>query len=229
MRTLFSLFLLLLIAVGLGFLVQKDPGYVVIGYNHWTAATSLWVAVCIIVLTFFVLYLIVRIFKNIFAIPEYFSHRRFILNLQRYQKYTSQGIADLSVGNYRAAEKLFAKLSRKNKNYTTYLLAAQAAQAQHAYDRRDQYLKSAFSFAKNDTFAVSLVQGIYYIQSEQYDESLAILKQLYKKEPKNPLLLGALKMLYFKNHDWQSLQLILPQLKKQKLISKDELAHIVTH
>ncbi|MDP1574543.1 MAG: heme biosynthesis HemY N-terminal domain-containing protein [Coxiellaceae bacterium] len=229
MRTLFSLFFLLLIAVGLGFLVQKDPGYVVIGYNHWTAATSLWVAVSIIALTFFILYLVVTVLKNIFSIPEYFSHRRFILNLQRYQKYISQGIADLSVGNDRAAEKLFIKLVRKNKHYTTYLLAAQAAQAQQAYDRRDQYLKHAFQLAGNNTFAVSLVQGVYYLQAEQYDESLVILKQLYKQEPKNSLLLKALKALYFKNRDWQSLQLILPQLKKQKLISKEELGQIVTH
>jgi HemY protein len=226
MRTLFFLFVLLFISVVLGFLIHQDPGYVVIGYHQWTIATSLWVAVGIIILTFFVLYFVVRVIKNIFSIPNYFSRRRVVVNLQRYQKYMTQGIEDLAVGNYRAAEKIFLKLLRKNNHYTIYLLAAQAAQAERAFDRRDNYFKSAFQCAKDNTFAVLLAQGLYYLQSEQYDESLIILKKLYKTEPKNTLLLSALKALYFKNQDWQSLQLILPQLKKQKLVSKDELTRI---
>lgn len=227
MRTLFFLFLLLLIAVGLGFLIHQDPGYIVIGYNHLTIATSLWIGVAILIFAFFVLYFVIRVLKNIFSIPEYFSHRRFVLNLQRYQKYMSQGVAALAIGNYRGAEKVFLKLSRKNSDFAVYLLAAKAAQAQQAYERRDYYFKNALQLAKKEEiFAVSLTQGLYYLESDQYDEALQTLKPLYKIQPKNALLLNALKILYFKNQDWQSLELILQGLKKFKLISKDELLRL---
>lgn len=223
MRTLLFLFLLLLLGVGLSFLIHQDPGYVVIGYNHTTIASSLWVALAIIVVVFVASYFVVRLLKNIFSIPEYFSHRRVKLNLQRYQKYMIREIVHDAVGDYRAAEKAMVKLLKKNQHYTVYLLAAKAAQQQKAYDRRDAYLKSAFQVAKDDTFTVSLTQGLLYFDAEQYDEALVTLKPLYKNAPKNALLLKALKELYFKHHDWESLKLILPQLKKQGLISKEEL------
>lgn len=223
MRTLLFLFFLLLLGVGLSFLIHQDPGYVVIGYHRTTVATSLWIALAIMVVAFFIIYFIVRLLKNIFAIPDYLSHRRVRLNLQRYQKYITRAIVADSVGNYARAEKAIIKLLKKNNDYTIHLLAAKAAQQQKAYDRRDAYLKSALQAAKDDTFAVSLTQGLLYLDSEQYDEALVTLKPLYKTAPKNTLLLKALKKLYMIHHDWASLNLILPQLKKQGLISKDEL------
>lgn len=226
MRTLFFLFLILLVAVGLGFLIHQDPGYIVIAYQQWTIATSIWIGLVIVLIAFLVLYFVVRLFKNIVSIPRLLARRRQFLNLQGYQKYMTQGVLALAIGDFKKAEKYFVKVIGKNNSYANYLLAAQAAQGQKAFDRRDNYLKTAFQLAKDNTFAVSLVQGLYCLHSDQWDEALVSLKVAYKEEPKNTMLLNALKMIYFKKRDWQSMQLILSQLKKQKLISKDELSVI---
>src|SRR3990167_695577 len=215
MRTLFFTFLLLLIAIGLGFLIHQDPGYVVIAYKDWTIATSIWIAAAILLITFFILYFLLRTIKNITSIPSALRRRRQFINAQKYQKFMTLGVIALAIGDFKKAEKCFLKVIAKDENYANYLLAAQAAQGLREIDRRDHYLKTAFQLAKDDTFAVSLVQGIYYLQSDQFDEALVILKQIYKDQPKNPVLLRALKAIYFKIHDWQSLKLILPQLKKQ--------------
>lgn len=229
MRTLICLFILLLIAVGIGYLIQQDPGYMIVGYHHWTIAMSVWVGLFLILVAFVVIYFLVRLFQNIKHIPNYFAKRRVLLNLQRYQKYTTTGIADLAMGNFRQAEKKFVKLVRKNPQYTTYLLAAQAAQLQQAYARRDEYFKQALHLSKDDAFTISLTQALYNLQADQTDEALVLLKQLYKTDPKNHLLLNGLKTIYFKRQDWQSLQMILPELKKQKLISADESKRILSH
>lgn len=223
MKKLFFTFLVLLVAIGLGFLIHKDPGYVMVSYQNWVISTSIWVGAITLIVAFFVLYFLIRLIKNIFSIPALLRRRKLFRNAQKYQKYMTQGIAELVVGDFKTAEKYFLKVTQLNNSYVNYLLAAQAAQAQNAIDRRDHYLQLAFQFGKEANFAISLTQAQFFMKSDQWDSALIILKSLHQQAPKNPLILSALKMIYLKTHEWEPLKLLIPQLKKQQLISSEEL------
>ncbi|OGT42122.1 MAG: hypothetical protein A3F13_04090 [Gammaproteobacteria bacterium RIFCSPHIGHO2_12_FULL_40_19] len=226
MKKLFFIFIILLVAIGLGFLIHKDPGYVIVSYQNWVISTSIWVGAITVIIAFFILYFVIRIFKNIFSIPKMLRRRKLFRDAQKYQKYMNQGIADMVVGDFKSAEKYLIKVTQLNNAYVNFLLLAQAAQAQNAIDRRDHYLQQAFQFGQDATFAISLTQAQFFMKSDQWDAALIIFKSLHQQDPKNPLILSALKIIYLKTHEWEPLKLLIPQLKRQKLISAEELNQI---
>ncbi|OGT44951.1 MAG: hypothetical protein A3E82_01850 [Gammaproteobacteria bacterium RIFCSPHIGHO2_12_FULL_38_11] len=229
MKKLFFLFIFILAAIAVGLLIHQAPGIVMVTYQHWVMTTNIWVAFACLSISFFVFYFLIRLIKNICAIPAFFARRRDTADAEKYRKYLAQSIIAITTGDYRNAEKTILKAGMQyDTAYINYLIAAQAAHAQHAFDRRDDYLEKALSCGKNEAFAITLTQAQFFLQAEQWDDALLILKSLFKQAPQNKIILAALKTIYFKNHDWQSLQLLLPYLKKQALISSDELKLITT-
>lgn len=224
MQKLFFLFLLLLAIVGLSYLMHQDPGVTMISYQHWMIATSIWTAAGCVFIAFFIFYFFIRLISNIFSLPAWLARRRKNNNAEKYRKYLSQSVIAIASGDYKKAEKAALKAGTEyDTAYTNYLIAAQAAQAQQAFDRRDAYLEKALECGKEEAFAISLTQAQFFLQSNQYDDALFILKRLYKEAPKNALVLNALKIIYLKNKDTESLKLIMPQLKKLKLIADNEI------
>ena len=223
MKKLFFIVVLLCMVFGLIWLAHVDPGYAVISFNHWMISTSAFVAVVTLVIAFVVLYILIRLLKNIFAIPRKISRHKKLSDALHFQENISRGILMMSAGDFHQAEKYFSKLANKTNSCANYLLAAQAAQSQQAFDRRDLYLERAKLGDSQAEFAVSLLQAQFYLQANQLDDALLILKHLYKQDEKNPAILNALKTIYLKTHAQESLRLILPQLKKLKLISSEEM------
>lgn len=224
MKIIFFIFFILLVAIGLGFLVHQDPGLIMVTYDHWMVATSIWVGIATLIIAFCVLYFFVRLFKNIAAIPKKLSRRSALSHAQKYQLYMTQAISALNIGEFKRAEKYFSKAGNDTSSYVAYLSAAKAAQRQNQLSKRDAYIQKALSICNNDAkFVIALTQARLYLESEQWDEALPIFKTLYRQAPHNIFILTALKTIYTKTHDLPSLNFILPQLKKQKLISKEEL------
>lgn len=113
MKILFSLFVVLLFAIGVGFLIHEDPGYVMVSYQHWVIATSIWVAIAMLFLAFFVFYFLMRMITNIFLIPKALARRRKFLNEEKYRKYMMLGLSELGNHNNEKAEKYFLKLKKQ--------------------------------------------------------------------------------------------------------------------
>ncbi|MCX7120419.1 MAG: hypothetical protein NTZ67_01375 [Gammaproteobacteria bacterium] len=229
MKKLFFIFLFILAAIATGLSIHQSPGIVMVSYQHWLVSTNIWVAFACIIIAFFVFYFLIRLIKNICAIPAFFSRRKNIADAEKYRQYIARAIMSIATGDYKEAEKSALKAGvQYDTAYVNYLIAAQAAQTQLAFDRRDAYLEKALLCGKSEKFAITLTQAQFLLQSEQWDDALLIFKSLFKQEPRNKIILMALKTIYFKNHDWQSLQLLLPYLKKQTLISTDELNLVKT-
>lgn len=230
MKKIFFAFLVLLGAIGLGFLIHQDPGYVMISYQQWIIATNIWVAVATLILAFFILYFFVRLLKNIFGLPEFFARRKQKRYAKKYQLHVAAGLIDMALGKCDHAEKHFEKMIRYTaaNDVSGYLLAAKAAHDEKQFAKRDGYLQKALLINPDAHFAIELSQARFYLASDQLDDALLLLKKLYQQEPKNALILSALKTIYLKSHDTQSLHTILPQLKKQKLISLAEMSTNLT-
>src|SRR5690606_169297 len=92
-------------------------------------------------------------------------------------------------------------------------------------DRRDDYLRLAHQTAKGIDIAVGLTKARLQFQSEQWEECLATLMVLKKnaKTPSYPYVIKMLSQVYVQVQDWDSLLELLPELKKRKVVSADEL------
>ena len=62
MRFIFFV-VVLIFAVWLGLHIQSDPGYALFSYGHWTIELPLWLTIVILVLLFFLIHWLLRLFQ----------------------------------------------------------------------------------------------------------------------------------------------------------------------
>ena len=70
MRLLLAFFLILLAAVAIALLAYQDPGYVLIGRGHTTMEMSLSLFTTLVIISFTLLYLLIRIVLRTWHMPE---------------------------------------------------------------------------------------------------------------------------------------------------------------
>ncbi|WP_423063205.1 heme biosynthesis protein HemY [Candidiatus Paracoxiella cheracis] len=224
MRYLIFGFILLLLAIWLGLEMSRGAGYVLIAYRHWTLETSLWVAVVSLIIIFLVLYFIFRTIGRTTRISKNIRRWKRMRRLRKARQLTNQGLCELAEGDWQPAEQTLIKAAQITKSpLINYLAAARAAQAQQAYERRDDYLRKAHMTTKGSGIAVGLTQAQLQISSKQWEQALATLTHLNRTNPRHSYTLKLLEIVYQQLQDWEQLQKLLPSLRKYKVLSTHEL------
>ncbi|GEM_PF-5793032 len=142
MKKIFFILLFLAAIAAVIFYAHKDPGYVMISFQHWIVATSVWVAIATLVVAFFVIYFLLRTFHFFTSLPAVLRQRKKISRAKKFQSYLSQAIIERLMGNHKKAEKYFVKAANVSEDPASmYLLAAQSANVIHAIERREKYLE----------------------------------------------------------------------------------------
>ncbi|MCG8426031.1 MAG: heme biosynthesis protein HemY [Chromatiales bacterium] len=223
MRTLILGLIMLAVSVVLTLAVKQDNGYVLLGYGNWTVEGSLAFFVIVNLLLFAVFYLAIRFVLRLWAVPGRVSHWNQRRGTRKAQKALTQGLVELSEGNWKGAEKDLVRFAGKSETpLLNYLAAARSAQQQGANERRDHYLQLAHESMPSADVAVSLTQAELQLANEQYEQALATLKHLRSIAPKHTHVLKLLKELYERLGEWQALYDLLPELKKRKVINETE-------
>lgn len=220
------LFLLVVLGLGCagGYYLHQGPGQAVFSYQDWVVQMPLWLAA---ILTFFLAFLIFFLFKLTTFIAQsksLFKQWQQKRLEDKARSLMNQGLIELTEGHWAKAEKLLTHTVIKDTSLISYLFAAKAAQAQGAYERRDDYLRMAHKSNPKADIAVSLTQAQLQLDHNQFEQALATLMHIKSISPKHKTALALLKDLYIKLNDWQNLLKLIPNLLKQKVIDK-ELAH----
>ena len=224
MKKLMLIFVVLLFAIWLGFLINKDSGYLLLSYGNWVLETSFWVALSALTLFFLLLYLILRLINQTFGLKSKLKHWKKIHKNRKASLYTDLGLCELAEGHWNKAEKRLVNAAHKSRSpLINYLAAAHAAQAQGAYDRRDNYLRNAHESNKKAEVAIGLTQAQLQMQSKQWERALATLKHINQLAPHHKFIYKILSQVYLELKDWNQLENLLPHLKQYKIFPKDEL------
>lgn len=218
--------LLTTLAVGLlvGPLIKDIPGFVVIAIGNYTVQTRLWqvIAMVVILMLLFVLFYhsFARLWSSAGRLRNWTGGRRWTKARQR----TIRGMIALSEGHWQKAEKLLTtSVSDSDTQLINYLAAAQAAQAQKANTRRDNYLRQAHLAEPNAEIAIGLTQAQLQLNHGQYEQALATLTHLKKLAPKHDHVLLLLQKLYRQLGDWQRFIELVPLLKKSTSLAAPDL------
>ena len=132
---------------------------------------------------------------------------------------TISGLYDLVEGRWGSAEKkLLRSAKHSDMPLVNYLASAFMAQNQHAFRRRNSYLRLAQKVAKDRPIAVGLAQASLQIGNKQWEEAAATLQKLHQVQPKNVFILQLLQQAYLELKDWYRLEKLLPLLRKRKAI-----------
>lgn len=223
MKRIIFLFIILLVAIWLGTWIVKDPGYVLIAYQHWTLETPLWFGIIVALLFLLLLNIFYHLTRALFSLPA--KARTWRLKRRRRQSYldVNTGVLQLMQGNWQVAEKYFQRvIPGKRFLLISYLAAAKAAQAQGAHMRCDHYLQQARQRFPGAQFTIDIVQAQWLIAREQFARAVIILRRLNAQLSKHPMVLNLLHKVFLRLQDWHSFRLLLPELKRHNIMAAQE-------
>lgn len=227
MKLLFAVLVALLGAVALALLLLRDPGYVLIAYDVWTVETSLSFFVVAVLLGYLLLHLLVRTLRGLWRMPGRVRGWRRRQRRERARVAFDRGMLALSAGHWKQAERrLLRQVRGADVPMLNYLGAARAAQHLGETERRDRYLHLAHETAPDTDLAVSLTQAELQIANRQLEQALATLTHLRGAEPNNTYVLGLLVRLYRELRDWQHLRTLLPDLRRQQVLPREEVTEL---
>ena len=185
MRTWFWTLLLAVVAVGLAVVLQAHTGNVLILVPPHRIELSLTLAVLLVVGTFVLLYVGLRLLAWLVAIPSRVRDWRGRRAQARDHELMEQGWVGLLEGRFANAEKQFSKLidqtSVPHRRSVAALSAARAAHSLGEYVRRDALLDQAREAAGTDpglTEAVATVSADMLLDQGQPARALAVLAPL---------------------------------------------------
>lgn len=223
MKTLIGFLLLLCLAIYAGLNIHADPGYILIGFQHWTVEMPLWLGIITLSLTGIMLHLAFRLFSYLIKIDDHFKQWKKQKRTFRAHQQTNQGLIALIEGDWKTSETLLLNAARYSDTpLINYLSAARAAHSLSAYDRRDQHLKCAHESTKGAGIAVGLTQAELQLKRKQLEQALATLCHLSQIAPKQTHVLLLLLKTYEQLGDWQQVLSLLTRCQKSKAISADD-------
>ncbi|CAL7962003.1 HemY protein [Gammaproteobacteria bacterium] len=224
MRRIIIYFLALLSSVWFGIIMYRNPGYVLVSYQGWSVETTLWFAVVVLILLFLLFYMLLRFSSGVNSIT--IRLKQWVINRRKLKAraQTVLGLYDFAEGNWGASEKKLIRGAKySDMPLINYLAAAFMAQQQHALARRDNYLLIAQRDDADHPMVVSLTQARLQIFNQQWEEALATLQRLHQLQPKNAFILQLLEQAYFELKDWVGLKVLLPDLRKRRAFSIEEI------
>ena len=235
MKNLIYFLCSLLFAVAVAFLLhnwlaeQNDPGYVLIGFGHWSLETSLTVYTVALVMVFFFLYWCFRLLGILIRMPGRLSRRRHSIKFNRSQEALISGLFDAADGNWERAENILIKhVANSGAPLLHYLTAARAAHSRGAMDKRDEYLKKASEQSSDTNMAVGLTQAELHLSGQQFEQALETLGKLHSINPGHAKVLKMMHQAYQHIGDWEGLSKLLPSLQKNKILMEAEVKLLET-
>lgn len=228
MKRLLIYVLILGIACWAGLTLKSNTGYVLISYQHWVLETSLWMAIIITLVFFYLMFLFFR-FSN-FLIITHGNFRRW----QRQQKLikshtlTGAGLLAIVEADWGNAEQLLIKgLDSSTIPVVNFIRAAEAANEQGKIDKRNEYLAKARECAeKDELIAVDLTEAKILLQNREYDRASKLLADLYKTKPKHAYILKLLVECQSAQHHWNEVHYLMSDILKTKIINPTQLKEL---
>ena len=224
MRFLLAFFIILLAAVAIALLAYQDPGYVLIGRGQTTVEMSLSLFATLVIISFVLLYLLIRLALRTWHMPEQIRRWRARRRSRRARRSLRHGLIELAEGHWKQAERALIRHVRDSSTpLLNYLSAARAAQKQNAHERRDHYLAMAMQSMPDADVAVELTQAELQMAHGQLEQSLATLEHIRSIAPNHSHVLLLLSQLYEQLQSWGDLKELLPLVQKHKIMDDKSL------
>ena len=229
MRLAILIILTVILGLMLGPLIQQIPGSVVLVFSDSSVQMRLWQAIVMLVagglLFVFLYHLLARFWRTAGWFRDWTGNRRG----RKARRKTLQGLLALHEGQWPKAERLLSAAGGDTDTaLINYLAAAQAAQKQGEFQRRDNYLQLAVVATPEAAVAVGLLQSRYQQESNQVEAALATLNHTLQMAPNQELAQVRLLELYQQMGEWQAGIKLLPALTKNKTISQARKAELQT-
>lgn len=228
MSRIYVLILAVVLAATLvGLAVAEQSGYVLIAYKSFRYESSLWTFLALLVVLW-VVYLAIRLVLRLLGVSgrvvnpwSRFNRRR------RSQLAEESGQRDLAEGHWQQALRHLRRAAElSDRPLPHYLGAARAANELGHDDECDELLDRAQQREPGVELAVGLTRAQLLINRGDFTRARVVLDKLHQEHPRHPTVLRLLQQLYVSLHDWQALCVLLPELRKERVLKNAELADL---
>jgi HemY protein len=227
MRTLSAALAALIISVVAALAVRQDSGYLYASYGHWSLETSLAVFLLLLVLSYGLVYVLVRALLRVWSLPGRMSRWERRRAAERARADLVQGILDIAEGRLGQAEKtLVRQVEDCELPLLNYMAAAHCARRKGEPERSERYLQLAHATNPSADVAVRLVLAEGQLEDRQYERALATLSRLQEIAPGHVQVLALQRRLRERLGEWEPLRQMLPELRKRKVVPEEELEQL---
>jgi len=224
MRKLIVALLVLALSVAAALWLQQLGGFVLFTLGAWTIQTTPVVFVLLLAAAIVAGYLLLAMLRGVLGLPGRYQHWAGQRRKNRARANLTDGLIRIAEGRYGEAEKLLQRDAGKSDvALLHYLAMAVSAQRQGSYEQRDHYLRQADKSSGKARLAVGLTQAQLQMEGKQWEQALATLSYLYEQQPHHPRLLALLAECCRALGEWDRLDHLLPELRRQRALGEDEL------
>ncbi len=223
MKFIFIFLLVLIITTAVTLLALNEPGYALLGVGRTAIQMSLLYFILILSALFILFYILLSAIFSMWKAPGAVRKSFHAGQLNKARKGLTSGLLEMAEGNWKKAEKLLSASASKGETpLLNYLAAAHSAERQNDFVARDKYLGLAAAIDPGAEIAVGLTQVELQLKKGQQEEALATLQTLRSNHPQHPQVLKQLARLLFERGQWQQLIELLPEIKKNQMMSDTE-------
>lgn len=224
MKYLVITVLSLAVAVVLGQFIADDAGFVVIGYGGKVLRTSFAFFVVLLVVGISALYFVWRVVYQVFTLKTRWRGWSGEYRRRRSQRALGNGLIALAEGDFGRAEQILSRGADDDMAPALhYLGAAEAAQAQNAIERRDNYLSLAREAMPSAEVAIGIKRAEMQLADQQFEQARATLDYLADRHPDNKQVLGLQQRTYAEIGDARALLALLPALRRHRVFTPERL------
>lgn len=224
MMTLISTLVLLFLAVMVGLMIQKDPGYLLIGYDNLSIESTLATLLAAILLFYAAIHISIRLLEFIFKIPTKLHSRQTEKARLRAHRSLRRAFTEMLEENWKKAEDLGTRyLKQSEAPLINYLLAAHCAHQMNEPQRRDNYIQTALDENRHAATALNLSLASWYLNDKQSKSAKKILDQVKQINPQHPLFKKLQLQYQQQTHQWKTIFSTLPELRKKNILPKEKL------
>lgn len=198
-------------------------GYVLLAWGPYTLESSLWSFLFALVLCVVIVMLSLSLFRLLFSGISLFYPVTRRARSKKALVQATKGMIHYANGRWHSAQRLLDQAADAGQvPLITYLAAARAAHQNGDHETSANCLRKADKAAPGAELAIGITRAELLLDRGQREQALAILRRLYKKSPSHAHVLKLLKQNYQELKDWNSLAKLLPDLRKRKVITRDD-------
>ena len=224
MRCYVYFLLSIIISSFIAYFIVSDPGYVLISYRTVHFETTLFGTLLLCVILFTCIVLLASLRRLLISIVNSFFPFSNNALKKRTQDASIKGLISLSQGRWKQAEKqLSIAIQSHAPSIINYLAIASSANEQGDYENAIRYLSVAEQKVNHSYhLAISIAQAQLLLSNGRFEQALATLEKLKKKNPQHTFILKLLMRTYLKLGDWKTLIKILPSLSKKNILNNEQ-------
>lgn len=211
----------------LGIAVARHSGYVLIAYDSFRYESSLWATlgllVAVLVLVLLVRFTLGLVFTSSGVVNPWSRRNR----SRRTRLAVEQGQLDLAEGRWASAQRHLHRAAEAERQPLLYYLgAARAANELGRTEDSDNLLERALERQPQAELAIALTHAQLQVDRGDTEAALVTLQAMHERHPHNVQVLRQLQRLYQQRGDWTALIRLLPELRKDKVLSSADLAEL---